>query len=178
MTIDWNGFFIGMLFGAALYLAGLANPDKIIGTLKLKDLHAMKTIIVFITLAMIGFRMLDMLNAANYSVKPATTLTVLIGGALLGTGFGMAGFCPGTALACAASGRIDAFLTVLGMFAGALFYILIYPPIVAPLEKIWNLGPVTLPQITKIPEFLWVICLAGIAATALILLNDERSGDK
>ena len=48
------GLFIGLAFGAALYLSDLANPDKIIGTLRLKDFHAMRVIGVFILTGIAG----------------------------------------------------------------------------------------------------------------------------
>ena len=44
----WSGFLIGAVFGALLFLAGLANPDKMIGALRLRDFHAMRVIAMFI----------------------------------------------------------------------------------------------------------------------------------
>ena len=70
------GFVIGLLFGAALFTAGLANPDNIIGTLRLKDLHAMRTICVFILVGMLGTWVLVLCDQANFSVKPAHIITV------------------------------------------------------------------------------------------------------
>lgn len=167
MNIDFTGLIIGFLFGAALYLGGLADPDKIVGTLRLKDFHAMRTIAVFVLVGMLGTWILDMTGHANYSVKTAALLSNALGGALLGIGFGMTGYCPGTGLACAAAGRIDALVTVIGMFAGALVFILIYPQIVVPLEKIANFGKVTLPEITKTPKTVWVLPIVIIGGFIL-----------
>src|SRR4030042_3261362 len=97
---------------------------------------------------MLGTWILDLFGAANFDIKPAIILTVLIGGALLGTGLGLTGFSPATGLASAASGRLDAIVTVIGMLFGAHVYILIYPSVVIPLERILNFGSLTLPQIT------------------------------
>jgi hypothetical protein len=170
--MDTNGLIIGIIFGAALFLSGLANPDKIIGTLRLKDLHAMRVIILFVVIAMLGIWILaDFFNIQNFSIKPAYLLTNLLGGTLLGIGFGLTGYCPGTGLACAAAGRIDALITVLGMFLGALAYILIYPSVIVPLESIpaLDLGKATLPQITGIPRFVWALCIAGLGIVAAFL---------
>ncbi|MFA5291569.1 MAG: DUF6691 family protein [Phycisphaerae bacterium] len=165
MDTNLTGFGAGLLFGAALYMGGLAQPDKIVGTLRLKDFHAMRTIALFVIVGMLGTWFLDMAGIAHYSVKPAAVVSVLIGGAILGIGFGMTGYCPGTGLACAASGRIDALVSVVGMFAGAFFFILIYPAIVVPLDKIASYGKVTLPEITHIPRSVYtlVISVAGLA---------------
>lgn len=162
-----KGFIVGGLFGAALFLGGLANPDKIIGTLRLKDFHAMRTIALFVIVGMLGTWILDILGIANFSVKPATTVTVLIGGALLGIGFGMTGYCPGTGLACAAAGRLDAVVTVLGMFFGALVFIFIYPAIVEPMDKIADYGAKTLPEITGVSRAVWAVGLSTIGIAIL-----------
>ena len=169
MVVNWNGLGIGILFGAALLLAGIADPDKIIGMLRLKDFHALRTIAVFIIVSMLGVWLLDLAGYANYSIKPAAIISNIIGGALLGVGMGLTGYCPGTGLACAASGRIDASLTVLGMLLGAFVFILIYPCVVTHIDKIADLGKVTIPQITNTPKAVWVIpiVLAGSGILAI-----------
>jgi uncharacterized membrane protein YedE/YeeE len=176
MNTNLTGFLVGLSFGIALYLGGLAEPDKIIGTLRLKDFHAIRTIALFVIIGMLGTWLLDTLGAAHYSVKSAAIVSVLLGGALLGIGFGMVGYCPGTGLACAASGRIDALVCVLGMFAGAFAFILIYPAVAAPLEKIANYGKVTLPQITNISRGTYSITISAIVL--VLLLATARKSKK
>ena len=171
--MDMLGFLIGGLFGAALFMGGLAEPDKIIGTLRLKDFHAMRTIAVFVLVGMLGTWFLDLAGVANFSVKPAAIFAVLIGGALLGIGFGLTGYCPGTGLACAAAGRIDALITVLGMFFCAIVFILIYPAIVQPLDAIANHGKVTLPEVTGIPKAIWVWGMVGVGTLVLVLTSGK-----
>lgn len=174
MTNQILGFVIGLLFGAALMLSGLANPDKIIGTLRLKDFHALRTIAVFVLVGMLGTWILEIVGIAHFDVKPAAMLSVSIGGALLGIGFGLTGYCPGTGLACAASGRIDAIVTVLGMFAGALVFILAYPSIVKPLDEIANFKTVMLPEITGIPRGTWVVVIVICGVLALLLTSRRK----
>jgi len=167
---------IGALFGGGLVLSGLADPDKIVGSLRLRDFHAMRTIAVFVLVGMLGTYVLSLLDLANFEVKPATLLTAGVGGALLGLGLGMTGYCPGTGLACAVSGRFDALVTVLGMFGGAAVFIAIQPAIVAPLDKIADYGKVTLPQysvfvpsLTETNPAWWVIPIVVIGAIVLLL---------
>ena len=174
MSPQITGLIIGALFGAALVIAALADPDKIIGTLRLKDLHAMRTIAVFVLVGILGTWVLEILGLAHFSIKPAAVVSVLIGGALLGIGFGLTGFCPGTGLACAASGRIDALVTVLGMFIGALVFILLYPAIVVPIEKIANFGKTTLPQITNTQKAAWVFPICIIGEITLLLTRPKK----
>jgi len=172
MSTPIVGLIMGVIFGASLVLTGLTNPDKIIGAFRLKDFYAIRTVVVFLLVGMLGTLILDLFGAANFSIKPAIILTVLIGGALLGTGLALTGFSPATGLASAASGRIDALVTVIGMIFGAHVYILIYPSVVVPLEKILNFGSVTLPEITGTSATLWIV---PIFAVGLLILFITRS---
>ena len=129
----------------------------------------MRTIAVFVLVSMVGVWALDLAGMAHFSVKPAAMWTVLIGGAFLGIGFGLSGYCPGTGLACAATGRIDALFCVGGMFAGALGFILSHPHVVGSLEATANFGKVTLPEVTGTPAGLWVLPIAAVGALVLWL---------
>jgi len=153
-TFNLTGFIVGVLFGAALFLGGLADPDKIVGTLRLKDLHALRTIILFVLVGMLGTWILQLAGYAHGTPKAATMVTVVLGGGLLGVGFGMTGYCPGTGLACAAAGRFDALITVLGMFAGAAAFIWAYPDIIQPLEKLaaYDFGKITILEYFEVQD--------------------------
>jgi uncharacterized membrane protein YedE/YeeE len=96
--------------------------------LRLKDFHLMKAILFAIGISSILLFLLaglGLIDAGHFSVKSAYT-GVIIGGALLGLGFAVAGYCPGTGLAALADGRKDALFFVGGGLAGALIYTLVY----------------------------------------------------
>jgi hypothetical protein len=177
MSTPIVGLIMGIIFGASLVLTGLTNPDKIIGALRLKDFYAIRTVAVFLLVGMLGTWILDLFGAANFSIKPAVILPVLIGGAFLGTGLGLTGFSPATGLASAASGRIDAVITVIGMIFGAHVYILIYPSIVVPLERILNFGSLTLPQITGASAASWVVPIFATGSLALFITRSREPRD-
>jgi hypothetical protein len=174
------GLIMGVIFGASLVLTGLTNPDKIIGALRLKDFYVIRTIVVYVLVAMLGTWILDFFGTANFNIEPAVILTALIGGALLGIGLGLTGFSPATCLASAASGRIDALITVIGMIFGAHVYILIYPSIVEPLERIFNFGSLTLPQITGTSTIVWVVSIfaAGLLALIITRLMEPKADEQ
>ena len=71
------------------FLAGLADPDKIIGTLRLKDFHALRVIVMFILVGMLGVWVLGLLGAAHTSIQPTYLWPALLGGIWLGAGFGL-----------------------------------------------------------------------------------------
>ena len=166
---------VGGVFGMALVLAELADPDRIIGTLRLKDFHAMRTIAMFVLTSMVGVYILSQAGMANLSIKPAVMIPVAIGGALLGWGFGMTGFCPGTGLACAASGRGDAWVSVVGMLLGGLAYIYISPLILPSMSSMWDFGKATLPTFTGYSAHIWVGGCVGVGGLILFLTRPRRT---
>ncbi|MBN1256915.1 MAG: YeeE/YedE family protein [Planctomycetes bacterium] len=171
------GLIIGALFGAALFLSGLANPDKIIGTLRLKDLHAMRVIIVFLVIGMIGVMLLERYGLEHLGIKSTGLLSALVGGAFLGVGFGLTGYCPGTGLACAITGRIDALITVLGMFVGAYVYIRLYHGLVVPLDKIWDYGKIRWPETLGIQHSVTIAILVVLAIICLIMTRCKKKAE-
>jgi len=118
----------GALFGFSLNRVGATNPNYIINMLRLHDLHLAKVILFAIGLASLGLFLgieFGAIDAGNLSIK-AAYIGVIIGGALLGGGFAIAGYCPGTGLCAMATGRRDALVFVLGGLLGALAYTLVY----------------------------------------------------
>lgn len=119
---------IGFLFGFILQKIGASNPQRIIGMLRLKEFHLMKAILFAIGLSsLLLFILLSLgvVDVGHLSIK-SSYVGVLIGGGLMGLGWAISGFCPGTSLVALGEGRKDAIFFVLGGMIGALFLTLIY----------------------------------------------------
>jgi hypothetical protein len=129
MTTILLAVVIGAAFGAALDRIGATNPNWIWRMLNLTNLHLMKTILLAIgtgSVLMFGGQMLGLVDVGHMSVKAAYA-GVFIGGLMLGAGWAASGFCPGTGVAAAASGRKDALFFIAGGLLGAAAYMLTYP---------------------------------------------------
>ena len=97
--------------------------------------------------------LLGLVEPGHLSIKPAY-IGVFVGGLLLGVGFAVAGYCPGTGLTAMASGRSDAFFFVIGGLFGAAAYMLSYGAVKATglLDAILG-GKTTLGALTTITKF-------------------------
>jgi hypothetical protein len=124
MTTIVLALVIGAAFGFTLDRIGATNPGIIIRMLNLTDLHLMKTILLGIGVASVlvfAGLLAGIVDVGHLSVK-AAYLGVFVGGALLGVGFAVSGYCPGTGLTAAATGRKDALFFVIGGLVGAAAY--------------------------------------------------------
>jgi len=93
---------------------------------------------------------------------PTYLVPMIAGGLLLGIGFVIGGYCPGTSMVAVATGKLDALVFVLGVFAGVFVFGEAYPAI----EGFANstlLGEVTLPQILGLPYGVVVLLVVLLA---------------
>jgi uncharacterized membrane protein YedE/YeeE len=120
-------FFVGLLFGVGLILAGMTDPAKVLGFLDLAG--SWDPSLAFV----MGGGILVGLGAFATAKKRTTTFfggamhlpsstdidKRLIGGGLLfGAGWGLAGFCPGPAIVSLGAGQPKAAVFVAAMLAG------------------------------------------------------------
>ena len=143
---------IGIAFGASLERAGLGSAGKLAGQFYLTDFTVIKVMFTAIVTAMLGvfwLGRLGLLDVARVAVPGTWVAPQLVGGAVFGVGFVLAGLCPGTSCVAAASGRADGAMTMAGMFTGALVTGFAF----APLQRLYDatpLGTRTLPQVLHV----------------------------
>ena len=121
---------IGFFFGLFLEKAGFGNSKRLAGIFYFRDMQVLKVMFSAVITAAIGFGFLTGLGLiqpdAVYLLK-TLYLVQIAGGLLLGIGFAMGGWCPGTAIVGTAGGSIDALLFVCGAIGGSILYNELYP---------------------------------------------------
>ena len=61
-------------------------------------------------------------NVAHLYVHPTYVWAAIIGGSIMGVGFVMGGFCPGTGICAMAIGKIDAMVYIVGILIGVFIF--------------------------------------------------------
>ena len=121
---------IGLFFGFALEQAGFGNARKLAATFYFKDMTVVKVMFTAIITAMTGLILLinfELLDVSLYWINPTYLIPGIVGGLLMGVGFIVGGYCPGTGIVGVATGKVDAFYNLLGGFTGIFVFIKVVP---------------------------------------------------
>ncbi|MDO8319728.1 DUF6691 family protein [Rhodoferax sp.] len=116
-----SGLVCGVLFGFVLENAGFGSPSKLTGQFRLTDWSVFKVMFTAIVLAAVGLwgmRVVGLMAPDTLFVPQALVMASAVGGALIGAGFAIGGYCPGTSMVGMSSGRLDALVFVVGLFIG------------------------------------------------------------
>ncbi len=153
------GLLIGFGFGFTLERAGFGRAQKLVGQFYGYDMTVFKVMFGAIVTAMLGLVVLSGVGLADFRAiaEKAASSTylwpMLVGGLVLGAGFIISGYCPGTSWAAAASGKIDGLATVLGVIVGQVAYAeLLSIPAVARFHNSGDLGPLFVWDLLKLPN--------------------------
>jgi uncharacterized protein len=123
----FTSLLAGLVFGIGLILSGMADPGKVLGFLDLTGLWDPSLALVMVGAIAVGLLAFAVAKRRTKSLlgldlKLPTARHIdrrLVGGSLLfGVGWGVAGFCPGPALAALGMGELKAAVFVAAMLVG------------------------------------------------------------
>ncbi len=117
--------FVGFSFGYVLEIAGFGNSKKLAAQFYFKDMTVLNVMFTAIIVAMVlifGASALGLLDYNLIWVNPTYLWPGIIGGLIMGAGFIIGGFCPGTSLVAAATLKLDGIFFVLGVFFGIFLF--------------------------------------------------------
>jgi rhodanese-related sulfurtransferase len=140
---------IGFAFGYVLEIAGFGNSRKLADQFYFKDMTVLKVMFGSIITAMVLIFAASAIGLLDYNliwVNPTYLWPGIVGGLIMGVGFIIGGYCPGTSLVGAATFKLDGVFFVLGVFFG----IFLFGETVSNFNVFWNssyMGRFTLPEL-------------------------------
>jgi rhodanese-related sulfurtransferase len=155
---------IGFSFGFVLELAGFGNSRKLAAQFYFKDMTVLKVMFSAIVVAMVLIFASTAIGLLDFNllwVNPTYLWPGIVGGLIMGAGFIVGGFCPGTSLVGAATLKLDAIAFVLGVGFG----IFLFGETVSNFNVFWNssyMGRFTIPM--------WLGLPAGVVVLLLVLM--------
>lgn len=133
ISTEWNyviALLIGLAFGYILEASGFSSSRKLVGVFYGYDFVVIRVFITAVSVAMITLLYLDYLGFLDFSllyVVPTYINAQVVGSIIMGFGFLMGGFCPGTSLTAVAIGKIDGIVFTGGIWLGILGFSAAYP---------------------------------------------------
>lgn len=123
-------FIIGIAFGFVLESSGFSSSKKLAGVFYGYDAVVLKVFFTAGITAMLGmllFSTFGWMDLDLIYVNPSYWPSNILGGVIMGIGFIMGGFCPGTSFCAASIGKIDAMIFIAGLFIGIFTFTEVYP---------------------------------------------------
>jgi len=166
------GVITGIIFGFLLQKAQVLRYDKQLGALRLIDMTILKFMLSAIVVGSIGIYLFKDLGVIQLSIKSTSIGAQVVGGLAFGIGWGLLGYCPGTAAGAMGEGRIDGLCGVFGMLCGGALYAIVYPFMKAHIISIGKYGGIGVPQLIGINH--WIVIIGLAVLTILLFLFFEK----
>lgn len=118
-------FIIGIGFGFVLEQSGFSSSRKLAGVFYGYDMVVLKVFFTGAITAMLGLLFFSLFGWVDLNlvyVNPTYITSAIFGGVVMGAGFIIGGYCPGTSFCGASIGKIDALVFIGGLFIGVAIF--------------------------------------------------------
>ncbi len=159
---------IGIAFGFVLESSGFSSSRNIAGVFYGYNFVVLRVFFTAVIVAMVGFLYLDYfgwLDLSKVYVLPTYLGPMLLGGVIMGLGFVIGGFCPGTSFTAVAIGKLDGLVFLIGIFIGIFLFGEGFPLY----EKFYtsgNMGNATVTDVLGISAQWFTVILTVVALVA------------
>ena len=161
------GLLFGFAFGFLLQRGGVCYYDAILNQLLLTDFTVLKVMLSAVVTGMLGVYAMRQLGWVELHKKPGSLGTSVPGPLIFGVGFGLLGYCPGTAVGAVGHGALDALVGgVIGIMIGAGLYAAVYPKLKGGVLEMGSFGDKTLIDVVR-PRSPWLV----IVPVALLIVG-------
>lgn len=175
-------FIIGIGFGFFLERGGFGNGRKLAAQFYFTDMTVLKVMFTAIVTAMVGLYYLSVFGIVDLAlvyVNPTYILPQTVGGLILGIGFAIGGYCPGTSCVAVSTGRVDGLVYLFGIIGGIFVFGEAYP-LLKDFYTATPMGSITLPELFNLPYGFLVFAVVAMAlgAFAAAEWGEKKLGSK
>jgi len=181
ITGQWDfviALLIGAAFGFILEASGFSSSRNIAGVFYGYNFVVLRVFFTAMIVAMVGllyFNYFGWIELDLVFVLPTYLNSMLLGGFIMGLGFVIGGFCPGTSYTAVAIGKIDGIVFAVGTFVGIFIFSEAFP-LFENFYTANDLGPITIGEMfgisNELVAFLFVI--VAIVAFYVTWLIEKR----
>ncbi len=157
-------FLLGIAFGFTLERAGFGSSKKLAMQFYFRDMTVLKVMFTAIVTTMVGILYLNLAGILDFSLLYINNTFLwpqILGGGIMGIGFVVGGYCPGTSVVASSTGKIDGMIYLAGAMFGIFVFGELYPAI-QNFHSAGALGDRTLSD--------WLSLSPGITAFLVILM--------
>lgn len=161
---------LGIAFGFILEQAGFSSTKKLVGLFYGYDFTVLRVFFTAGITAMAGVLLLGhygLLDLDIIYVNPTFLQSALLGGAIMGAGFIVGGFCPGTSVCAAAIGKLDAMTFIFGSILGVWVFTESFP-LLENLYTANNMGNVRISDFLGMSNIQFGFILVAVAVMAFV----------
>ena len=162
---------VGIGFGFVLEQAGFSSSRRLAGVFYGYDFTVLRVFFTAAVTAMSGVLLLGyfgLLDTDAIFVNPTWLIPAIVGGVIMGAGFIIGGYCPGTSVCAAAIGKIDAMFFVGGGVLGVFGFAELYP-FYKHFNDSTSLGPIKVFDSLGISQGLFAFILMSVAVGAFYI---------
>lgn len=159
---------IGVAFGFILEASGFSSSRNLAGVFYGYNFVVLRVFFTALIVAMVGLMYFDYvgwLNLSQIFILPTFVTPMIVGGVIMGVGFVVGGFCPGTSFTGIAIGKLDAVFFTIGLYLGIFGFSLAFP-LFEDFFTSGDMGNVTLTDITGIPASYFAVAFTVMALAA------------
>jgi rhodanese-related sulfurtransferase len=169
LPLDWTfpllSVGIGFAFGFTLESSGFGDSRRLAAQFYFRESRVVKvmfTAIVTCMLLLLWASALGWMDLGGIWINPTYLASGILGGFVLGVGFIVGGYCPGTSIVSTATLKKDGMLFLLGVGAGSWVFSETAPAFRVWYDRAGSLGRVTLPE--------WLGLPAGVVAVLVVFM--------
>lgn len=175
-------FAIGIGFGFMLERGGFGSARILAAQFYLGNMRVLKVMFTAIVTAMLGVYFLSVFGYMDLSliyISNTYLVPQVLGGLILGIGFVIGGYCPGTSMVAFSTGKIDGLVYVFGVIAGIFVFGELYP-LIEEFVNSTDMGSLTLPSFFNMSYGLvvFLVVVMAIGAFAAAEWSEKKFADR